>query len=115
MGPKAPRPADLWRMLGQMRRGSAGDAPLGIVAAFKELVRTPAGAPDSPLNAKDVDGSEVFRDLSTPELRRGDEAFDFELPRLDIVAGKETRTGETVRLTAYRQVSPVALIFGSYT
>ncbi len=115
LGPRAPGPADLWRMFGQLRRGSVRDAPLGILAAFKELVRTPAGAPGSPLNARAVDRSEAFRDLATPKVHRGEEAFDFELPRLDVVAGREARTGETVRLSAYRQVSPVALIFGSYT
>ena len=29
--------------------------------------------------------------------------------------GTRTDTGETVRISAYRQVTPVALIFGSYT
>jgi hypothetical protein len=115
MGPTAPRPIDLLRMLGQLRRGSASDAPLGLFSAIKELVRTPGGAPDSSLSAKDVDRSEEFRDLATPELRRGDEAFDFQLARLEVVDGRETRTDETVRLSTYRQHSPVALIFGSYT
>jgi hypothetical protein len=102
-------------MLGQLRRGSASDAPLGILPALKELVSTPGGAPNSPLNAKDVVRSEALRDLATPKLRSGQEAFDFELARLDVVGGKETRTGQRVRLSTYRQVSPVALIFGSYT
>jgi hypothetical protein len=51
----------------------------------------------------------------TPKLRPGDLAFDFELARLQLAGGKESRTGETVRLSTYRHVSPVALIFGSYT
>lgn len=37
----------------------------------------------------------------------GDEAPDFELPRLD--------SGERVRLSSFRGVKPVALIFGSFT
>jgi hypothetical protein len=48
-------------------------------------------------------------------MRPGDLAFDFQLASLDLGGGKERRTGETVRLSTYRQVSPVALIFGSYT
>jgi hypothetical protein len=102
-------------MLGELRRGSAADAPLGMFAAIRELVRTPGGAPNSPLNAKDLERSDEYRDLATPKLRPGDPAFDFELPRLELEGGKETRSGETVRLSAYRDVSPVALIFGSYT
>ena len=102
-------------MLGQLRRGSAADAPLGIMSAVRELVRTPGGAPGSPLNAKDLESSEDYRDLATPNIHPGEAAFDFELPRLDLAGGRETRTGETVRLSSFHRVSPVALIFGSYT
>lgn len=101
-------------MLGQLRRGSAADLPLGRLAAVREFIRTPRGAPGSPLKLKDTEQGE-FRDLSTPKLRPGEEAFDFELARLEMADGKEIRTGETVRLSSYREVSPVALIFGSYT
>lgn len=48
-----------------------------------------------------------YRDLMTAKLAAGEAAFDFELPRLD-GAG-------TVRLSSFRGVQPVALIFGSYT
>ena len=48
-------------------------------------------------------------------MRTGDLAPDFELARLDLREGTERHTGEMVRLSAYRQVSPVALVFGSYT
>jgi hypothetical protein len=102
-------------MLGQLRRGSAADAPLGVFSALSELVRTPRGAPNSSMNAKDVERSGEYRDLATPKMRSGDAAPDFELARLDVGDGTERQTGETVRLSAYRQVSPVALIFGSYT
>ena len=102
-------------MFGQLRRGSAADTPLGFVAAVRELARTPHGAPGSSLNARDVDRSETYRDLFTPKMSPGEMAFDFELTRLELHGGTETRTGETVRLSTYRQVSPVALIFGSYT
>ncbi|MFL5824405.1 MAG: hypothetical protein ACJ764_13290 [Solirubrobacteraceae bacterium] len=102
-------------MLGQLRRGSAADAPLGVLAALRELARTPRGAPDASLNAKDVERSGAFRDLATPNARPGELAFDFELPRLDLAGGEERRTGETVRLSGFRQLSPVALVFGSYT
>jgi hypothetical protein len=102
-------------MFGQLRRGSAADARLGIIAALKELVLTPRGAPGATLNATGVVRSATFRDLATPKLRTGDLAVDFELASLDQTAEKESQTGETVRLSSYRQVSPVALIFGSYT
>ena len=102
-------------MLGQLRRGSAADTRLGVIEALKELSRTRPGARDSVLTAKDVQASSVYRDLATPKVRTGDVAPDFELARLDLGDGTERQTGETVRLSAYRQVSPVALIFGSYT
>jgi hypothetical protein len=113
--PAGPRSADFVSMIGQLRRGSAADAPLGIFPALREFARTPRGAPGSVLNLKDVERSATHRDLSTAKLRSGEEAFDFELPRLDLDGGREIRTGETARLSAYRHVSPVALIFGSYT
>jgi hypothetical protein len=100
-------------MLGQLRRGSAVDAPLGVLPALKEFLRGTPG--DSPLTLKDVVQSEMYRDLARPKVRTGDLAPDFELARLDLGDGTERQTGETVRLSAYRQVSPVALIFGSYT
>jgi hypothetical protein len=100
-------------MLGQLRRGSEADAPLGLLSALKEFIRgTPS---DSPLTLKDVTRSDTYRDLSRPKVRTGDVAPDFELPRLDLGDGTERETGETIRLSAYRHVSPVALIFGSYT
>jgi hypothetical protein len=85
------------------------------MSALRELVLTPRGAPGSSLNARDVVRLETFRDLVIPKLRSGDLAVDFELARLDLAGGKESRTGEMIRLSSYRQVSPVALIFGSYT
>src|SRR5579884_2355799 len=100
-------------MLGQLRRGSAADAPLGPLSALKEFIRgTPA---DSPLTLRDVVQSEIHRDLARPKVRTGELAPDFELARLDLADGTERQTGETVQLSAYRRVSPVALIFGSYT
>ena len=100
-------------MLGQLRRGSAVDAPLGLLSALKELIRGTPG--DSPLNLTGVVQSAIYRDLARPKVRTGDLAPDFELVRLDLREGTERYTGETVRLSAYRRVSPVALIFGSYT
>ena len=111
--PASPRPRDLVGMLEQLRRGSAADAPLRLFSALKELFRgTPA---DSALTLKDVVASATYRDLATPKVRRGEVAPDFELARLDLQEGTERETGETVRVSAYREVSPVALIFGSYT
>ena len=102
-------------MFGQLRRGSTVDAPLGVFAALKELARTPRGAPDSPLSMKDVGASTEYRDLSTPKVRPGDLAPEFALASLDLGDGTARQTGDTVRLSAFRAVSPVALIFGSYT
>jgi hypothetical protein len=64
---------------------------------------------------KDAVKSAVYRDLARPKVRAGDLAPDFELARLDVSDGRERQTSETVRLSAYRQLSPVALAFGSYT
>jgi len=76
--------------------------------AFKiETMATESGTPsDSPLTMEDVMASPVYRDLMTPKLAVGDPAFPFELPR---------DTGETVRLADLIGVTPVALVFGSYT
>jgi hypothetical protein len=103
------------RALGQLRRGSAADSPLGVISALRELAQTPRGAPDSPLTVNDVTASPAYRDLATPNVRPGDPAPDFALNRLDLSAGTERRTGQTVRLSAFTQLSPVGLIFGSYT
>jgi hypothetical protein len=100
-------------MLGQLRRGSAADAPLGLLSALNEMVR---GTPDdSALTMKGVETSTSYRDLWSAKVRAGEPAPDFELPKVDLQNGTERPTGETVRLSSYRQVSPVALIFGSYT
>ena len=91
-------------MLGLMRHGSAADAPYGRLAALKDFFRdTPEG---SPLSMGDVRRSPTYLDLWNPRVRVGDPAPDFELPRPE---------GGTVRLSDFRHVSPVALIFGSYT
>jgi peroxiredoxin len=51
--------------------------------------------------------SPLYRDLMTAKHAVGDEAFDFELPRLD--------GSGAVRLSDFAGERPVALIFGSYT
>ena len=66
---------------------------------------TPA---DSPLTVADVIASPEYLDLMTAKGSVGEQAFDFDLPRLD-------RPGERVRLSAFADSQPVALIFGSYT
>lgn len=78
-------------------------------------MQLPATPDDSPLTVQDVMQSADYRDLRTPQLAAGDLASDFTLPLLDLSAGKERATGEIVTLSRYRSVSPVALIFGSYT
>lgn len=100
-------------MVGDMRRGSAADAPMSLPGAVRKLVRsTPA---DSPVTMKEATRDALYRDLATPTLRTGEPAFDFELPRLDVSAGREVHTGDTVRLSDHRDEKPAALIFGSYT
>jgi hypothetical protein len=67
---------------------------------------------DSPLSLEDVMGSPIYRNLMTPELRPGDSAFPFDLPRLD--SESHGPSGERIRL-ADLAGTPVALVFGSYT
>lgn len=96
-------------MLRAVARGSAVDAPWsvpGMLFTMLRLGRRLAPA-DSPLGLPDVEASPVYRDLSTPTLAVGDEAFDFELPLLD--------GGGTERLSNFKSKKPVALVFGSYT
>jgi hypothetical protein len=62
---------------------------------------------DSPLTMQDVLASEDYRNLMTAKVAVGDEAPDFELPRLD--------GGGSLRLGSFRNEQPVTLIFGSYT
>jgi hypothetical protein len=73
------------------------------LSAMATVPDTPA---DSPLTMEDVLASPVYRDLMTPKLGPGDQAFQFELPGED---------GEVVRLVDYAGRMPVALVFGSYT
>jgi len=99
-------------MLAMMRavsRGSAVDAPWSVPGMLVTMLRhgrrlAPA---DSPLGLPDINASPIYRDLSTPKLAQGDDAVDFELPRLD--------GGGTIRLSTFKGVKPVALVFGSYT
>ena len=96
-----------------LRRGSAIDAPKSLIGLLRELAgNTPA---DSPLTMRELMRRADYRDLTTPKVRPGEPAFDFELPRYDFSDGAGTATGATVRLSAFRGVQPVALIFGSYT
>jgi hypothetical protein len=112
----AARPAlrDVLRLGSAIRRGSAVEDPISLVAVAREFISkdTPA---DSPLTLETLMSRADYRDLSTPKLAVGDTAFDFELPRLDYSDGTPVATGATVRLSAFRGVQPVALIFGSYT
>ncbi len=78
------------------------------------MVQLPATPEDSPLTAQDVMQSPNYLELRTPEVRVGDPAFDFTLPRLDAHGG-HADTDKTVTLSAYQGDRPVALIFGSYT
>jgi len=106
-GADAPRPhgpGAFFGVVGQLRRGSAVDAPLGLVGAVKAMVRgTP---PDSPLTVRDVKASPDYLRIWTTRLREGEQAPDFELAQVD---------GQRVRLSSFKDDRPVALFFGSYT
>jgi hypothetical protein len=69
-------------------------------------VEEPDTPSDSPLRMADVLSSGFYRELTSPKLVAGDSAALFELPTPD---------GRSVRLADFTGVSPVALIFGSYT
>jgi hypothetical protein len=71
---------------------------------------TPA---DSPLTLGDVMSSPFYGNLMAPEVRPGEPAFPFDLPLLE--PGSHEPTGGRVRLADFAGVSPVALVFGSYT
>ncbi len=77
---------------------------------MSEAPETPA---DSPLTLETAMASPLYRKLMDPELRPGEPAFAFELPRLDPETHRPS--GERVRLADFAGERPVALIFGSYT
>lgn len=97
-----------------IKRGSAIEEPISLVSIVREFVSgdTPD---DSPLTLETLMSRDDYRDLSTAKLAVGDVAFDFELPRHDFSDGTAVATGTTVRLSEFRSLKPVALIFGSYT
>lgn len=70
---------------------------------------------DSPKTPMDLASDPEMRDLATPSLAEGDEAFDFDLPLYDFSDGEERLTGETFHLAEIAGERPVALVFGSYT
>jgi hypothetical protein len=112
--PARPALPDVVRLGRAIKRGSAIDKPISLLSVVREFASgdTPA---DSPLTRKTLMGREDYRDLSTAKLSTGDAAFDFELPQYDFSHGSAVATGATVRLSEFRSVKPVALIFGSYT
>lgn len=69
-------------------------------------VEEPDTPVDSPLRMADVLSSPLYRELMTPQVVPGDPAAPFELATPD---------GRVVRLADFTGVSPVALVFGSYT
>src|SRR3989442_11745750 len=95
-------------------RGSAIDAPKSTLGVAREFVGADTPS-DSPLTLKELMRRDDYRDLMTPKISAGQPAFDFELPRHDFSDGAGAATGVTVRLSSFRGVQPVALIFGSYT
>lgn len=83
---------------------------------FALVARDPeASSPlDSPLTLAEALEAELYVRLSTPELGVGDPAKEIALPSLD---SEELLLLEddTVRLSPFFGVKPVALVFGSYT
>jgi len=69
-------------------------------------VEEPDTPSDSPLRLADVMSSAFYGGLMTPQVAQGERAAPFELSTLD---------GRVVRLADFAGVSPVALVFGSYT
>jgi hypothetical protein len=111
----ADRPAvgDVIHMGRALRRGSVIDAPKSVLGIVREVLSdTPA---DSPLTLKALLRRADYRQLMTAKIAVGDRAFDFELPPYDFSQGTAVRSGPPVRLSAFRDVQPVALVFGSYT
>jgi len=109
----APRPTDVVAMARALGRGSVIDAPRSAFGMVREFASdTPA---DSPLTMRQLLRREDYRNLMKPKVVPGQPAFDFELPRHDFSDGSGVATGHTVRLSDYREIQPVALIFGSYT
>ena len=108
-----PGMGDVWRMGRVLGRGSPIDAAKSAFGMVRELVSdTPR---DSPLTMKALLRREDYRDLMTPKIAHGQPAFDFELSQHDFDEGAGMATQKTVRLSGFRDVQPVALIFGSYT
>jgi hypothetical protein len=112
--PATPALPDVLRLGRAIKRGSAIDEPISLVGVVREFASgdTPD---DSPLTLKTLMSREDYRDLSMAKLSVGDVAFDFELPEYGFTEGTAVATGATVRLSEFRSLNPVALIFGSYT
>lgn len=110
--PRRPRLAVV-EMARGLAKGTAVDRPRSMLRVIRELRGdTPD---DSPLTVEALMERADYRELGTPKVAPGDPAFDFELPRHDFADGTGTPTREMVRLSAFRKVQPVVLIFGSYT
>jgi len=108
-----PRLAQVLQMARALARGSTIDRPRSLLGVVNELRSDTPG--DSPLTLRTLMERGDYRDLMTPKVAPGQPAFDFDLPLLDFGQGAGVATGETMRLSSFRQVQPVALIFGSYT
>jgi hypothetical protein len=104
-----PRVADVVRYMRTISRGSPVDRRWSVAGQLLTSIRLgPGQAPEgSPLTLQDVLAREDYRDLMRAKVGEGDEAPDFELPRLGAPG--------TVRLSALSRERPVALVFGSYT
>jgi hypothetical protein len=76
-------------------------------------MKAPETPADSPLTLEQAMSSPRYRNLMSPELALGDEAFPFDLPLLDPETHRPS--GERIRLADFAGERPVALVFGSYT
>ena len=70
---------------------------------------------DSPKTPMDVMAEPLHKDLATPDIAEGDDAYDFSSSIYDYSDGTERNTGEMFNLAEAAKEKPVALIFGSYT
>ncbi len=70
---------------------------------------------DSPKTPMDVLSDPLHKDLATPDVTEGGDAFFFARPLYDFSTGKRVETGNIFDLQVASAEKPVALIFGSYT
>ena len=102
-----PTPRDAFAYMRTVSRGSPVDPRWSVPGMLLSRLRDGLAAEGSPLTLEDVMARADYRDLMAAKVDVGDQAPDFELPRLD--------GGGKVRLDDLLGRGPVSLVFGSYT